>query len=61
MFEFLIENIGTIIVSFVIVAVVCAVLIFNFRARKKGKPTCSGCGCASCAMAGKCHPQQSDK
>ena len=52
MLTFLLDNIGTIVV-----AVVAAIIISHFRAKKKGKSSCGscGCGCASCAMAGKCH------
>ena len=57
MLTFLLDNIGTIVVLLIVVAVVAAIIISHFRAKKKGKSSCGscGCGCASCAMAGKCH------
>ena len=57
MLTFLLDNIGTIVVLHIVVAVVAAIIIRHFRAKKKGKSSCGGCGCgcASCAMAGKCH------
>ena len=63
MLAFLLENIGTIIVLLIVVAVVAAIIVSHFRAKKKGKATCIGCscGCASCAMAGKCHPDSNEK
>lgn len=57
MLTFLLDNIGTIVVLLIVIAVVAAIIISHFRAKKKGKFSCGscGCGCASCAMAGKCH------
>ncbi|MCR5429244.1 MAG: FeoB-associated Cys-rich membrane protein [Lachnospiraceae bacterium] len=54
MFEFLSENLGTIIVSAVLLVIVFFVVRSMIVARKKGKTTC-GCGCANCAMKGTCH------
>lgn len=45
---------GTIIVGAAVAAIIAAVVIKLVKDRKKGKSSC-GCGCANCAMAGKCH------
>lgn len=57
MLNWLAENIGTIIISAALIAVVAAVIIGMLRDRKKGKSAC-GCGCSHCAMSGSCHSQK---
>ena len=51
------ENIATIIISAVLVAIVAAVIVGMVRNRKKGKSAC-GCGCSHCSMNGACHPKK---
>ena len=51
--EWLTENLGTLIVAAVLVILVALVVVKMVRAQKNGKASC-GCGCANCAMAGKC-------
>ncbi len=51
------ENIATIIISAVLVAIVAAVIVGMGRNRKKGKSAC-GCGCSHCLMNGACHPKK---
>ena len=41
------DNLGTIIVSVILLAAVAAVICTMIRDRKKGKSSCS-CGCAHC-------------
>ena len=54
MLEFLIANIGTIIV-FVVLAIIVGTIIYKmYRDKKQGKSSC-GCNCASCPMANECH------
>ena len=48
------NNIATIIICLVLVAVVAAIIIHMVKEKKQGKSSC-GSGCASCPMAGKCH------
>ena len=48
------ENLGTIIVSLVLIAIVALIVGKMIRDKKKGKSSC-GCGCANCAMRGSCH------
>ena len=48
------ENLGTIIISLVLLAVVIAISRYLIRQKKAGKNAC-GAGCAHCAMHGSCH------
>ncbi|HKM28666.1 MAG TPA: FeoB-associated Cys-rich membrane protein [Anaerovoracaceae bacterium] len=48
------ENIGSIIVGAVLVAVVAAIIASQIKAHRAGKSSC-GCGCANCPMSGSCH------
>ena len=54
MLAWITENIGTILIS----AVLLLVVVLNIRKlvkdKKKGKSRC-GCNCAHCAMSGSCH------
>ena len=54
MFAWISENLGTIIICAVLVAVVAAIIAYMIRNNKKGKSSC-GCGCAGCPMSGSCH------
>ena len=49
----LVENAQTVIICAVLLAVVAAIIVSMIRNKKKGASAC-----ASCAMAGKCHPEQ---
>ena len=54
MIEFLVSNIGTIVV-FVVLAVIVGVIIYKmYSDKKKGKSSC-GCNCSSCPMTNECH------
>lgn len=48
------ENLGTIVVSLVLIAIVALIVGKMIRDKKKGKSSC-GCGYANCAMRGSCH------
>lgn len=50
----LMNNLSTIIVCIVLIAVVALIISKMVKDKKKGKSSC-GCGCSNCAMAGKCH------
>ena len=54
MFSWILENLGTIVVSVIVLAVVVLILYKGIRNKKKGKFSCSS-GCANCPMNGKCH------
>ena len=54
MLSWLSANLGTIIVSAVLVLIVALVLFVMIRDKRAGKSTCSH-SCGSCAMSGACH------
>lgn len=54
MLAWLSENLGTIIVSLILIAVVSTVIVKMVKDKKHRKSSC-GCGCEYCAMHGKCH------
>lgn len=47
-------NIGTILISAVLLLVVVLIIRKLVKDKKKGKSSC-GCNCAHCAMSGSCH------
>lgn len=51
---FFMENIATIVVLLVVVAIVGLVVFKLVRDKKRGKTTCS-CGCGGCPMRDSCH------
>lgn len=57
MLAWIMDNLATIIVCAVLIAIVAATVISMVRNKKKGKSSCSG-GCAHCSMNGACHPKQ---
>ena len=48
------ENIGSIIVGLILLAIVAAVIRTMIKDKRSGRSSC-GCGCANCAMSGSCH------
>lgn len=48
------ENIATIIVCAVLIAIVALIIVRLIRNKKQGKTSC-GCGCSNCPSAGICH------
>ena len=54
MLQWLAENLGTILISAVLLAVTVSICVYLIRQKQKGKSTC-GCNCAHCAMHGQCH------
>lgn len=59
-FDWLIANIGSILVGALVVAVVALVIALMAKDKKQGKSSC-GSSCASCPMAGKCHSAKPDQ
>ena len=53
MIGWLLNNIGTVIVSLVLAAVIFLIIFKLIKDKKQGRSSC-GCGCEHCAMAGKC-------
>ena len=57
MLNWLAANIGTIIITLVLIGIVTAVILVMRRDKKKGKSTCGG-NCGHCPMGGSCHHGQ---
>ena len=57
MFTWLSANIGTVLITILLIAVVTGVLIKTVTDKRKGRSSC-GCGCEHCAMRGACHQKQ---
>jgi hypothetical protein len=49
------ENIGNIVVMIIVAAIIALAIRSVIKDKRSGKGSC-GCGCANCAMHGKCHP-----
>jgi len=48
------ENIGNIVVIIIVAAILALAIRSVIKDKRSGKSSC-GCGCANCAMHGKCH------
>jgi hypothetical protein len=57
MLSWLTANIGTVLITLALIAIVTGVIVKLRRDRKKGRTSC-GCGCEHCAMRGACHQKQ---
>lgn len=57
MFDWIAQNLGTLLISAVLIAIVTSIIIYLIRQKKRGKSSC-GCNCAHCALHGQCHKQQ---
>ena len=56
-FEFIRENIGTIVVAAILLVVVAFAVRSIIVSKKRGKCSC-GCDCGSCAMSTTCHEKK---
>lgn len=54
MLQWISANIGTILISLVLLAVVALIIRSMVHDKKQGKSSCGG-NCASCAACGSCH------
>ena len=54
MLAWLTANLGTIIITIVLIGIVSAIIVSMKKDKKQGKTSC-GCGCQNCAMHGVCH------
>ncbi|MBR4510753.1 MAG: FeoB-associated Cys-rich membrane protein [Ruminococcus sp.] len=54
MLAWLAANLGTIVVTLILIGIVTAIIVKMVKDKKQGKGSC-GCGCEHCAMHGKCH------
>lgn len=58
MFQWILNNIATIIICLVLIAIVAAIIVSMVKKKKAGKSMVCGCGnCKSCPMSGSCHKQ----
>lgn len=60
MIDWLIQNIGTIVICAVLVCVVALIIRGMIKDKKQGKSSC-GSSCCSCPMSGKCHPKANNE
>lgn len=54
MMTWLLNNISTIIICIVLIAVIAGIIVYIVRNKRQGKTSC-GCGCQNCAMRDSCH------
>jgi hypothetical protein len=54
MIEFLSNNLATIVVGLILLAIVIAIVYSMVKNKKNGKSNC-GCGCEHCASSAVCH------
>lgn len=54
MFEWIAQNIATLLIGLVLLLVTAAIIFRMLRNKKNGKSSC-GCGCMGCPMSGACH------
>ena len=60
MWDFLLDNGGTLLLCLVLAAAVALIVRYLYRNHKKGRSSC-GCGCAHCPSRGMCHPAPGEK
>lgn len=54
MLAWLSANIGTILITLVLIAMVAGISVYLIKQKKQGKSSC-GQNCAHCTMHGSCH------
>ena len=54
MLSWLSANIGTVLITLLVIAVVAVIIVKLRKDKKKGVSSCGG-NCAHCAMGGTCH------
>lgn len=57
MFEWILNNLASVIVLSVVAAVITLVIIKMVRDKRRGKPSCN-CGCGGCPMKDTCHTKK---
>ncbi len=57
MTEWLSQNLGTILITILLILIVTGIVIKLIRDKKQGKSTCGG-NCAHCNMCAGCHKQE---
>lgn len=53
MFDWLVNNIGTILISICLLIIISLIIYKIIRDKKSGKSSC-GCNCSNCALHHKC-------
>ena len=54
MLDFIVDNLGTILITVVLVTFLAAIVVKLVRDKRKGKSSCGG-NCAHCALGDSCH------
>ena len=57
MLDWFAANLGTILISLVLLVIVSLIVVYLLRQKKAGQSSC-GANCAHCAMHGQCHEHQ---
>ena len=57
MLTWLSANIGTVLITLLLIALVAAIIVKLRKDKKKGVSSCGG-NCAHCAMSGTCHQKK---
>ena len=57
MLDWFAANLGTILISLVLLVIVSLIVVYLLRQKKAGKSSC-GANCAHCAMHSQCHEHQ---
>ena len=57
MLDWFAANLGTILISLVLLVIVSLIVVYLLRQKKARKSSC-GANCAHCAMHGQCHEHQ---
>ncbi len=60
MWEWIVNNLSTILVSLVLLGLLGGIVWSMIRKKKRGEISC-GCGCSNCAMNGTCHAAKTNK
>lgn len=60
MWEWILQNIGTILICIALCAVLAGVIVSLVRNKKRGKCACGG-SCGHCPMSGTCHAEKTPK
>ena len=56
MLVWLSQNLATILISMILLAIVVGIIVLMIKDKKKGKSTCGG-NCGHCPMSGSCHKE----
>ncbi|MBQ6067170.1 MAG: FeoB-associated Cys-rich membrane protein [Clostridia bacterium] len=57
MLSWLAANIGTVLITILLIAIVVVIVVKLWKDKKKGVSSCGG-NCAHCAMSGTCHQKK---